>query len=1098
MMSKLKAFIGKCSWFNRINQTITVHQQTNHFINVGQWIDSYKISVRDYIVGSKLLEKQNLLKDTSALAIKLVALSGVGKTRLLYETFKDKTCITDKSYICVKSDSKELEESVLNFFMDEGNKADLLILDDCPNDYFVKIIEYRNQYNPHCKLIGINNDYFNQANLVYCNLVKLEVDDIRKEVYEYIDNKIPVMNGDTFYREQVKRISDGYPFLAIRLVEAFKDYKRVSALDVEALMPKLLKIDPINERAELTVMQSLALFQPLGFAGSRSDEFDLVVTNILITPLLGFSNDEKRLLFNKVIRKFSDTFIDKGTEFLNVRPLPLAIWLVKKWLESNDIVKVADLLKQQPLPIATTLINSMSRRLEEMRGNALAESMIEELSKDSSADFCKEEVVCSDLGSRLFLALVVVNPVAICKIVSRVINKLSHQELKEKLKDSARRNIVMILEKLCYVKEAAHDAIIMMAKLSVAENEKWANNATGQFGQLFHVFLPGTVLPLEERTSIIKQLINLGNDYRDLALMAINHSFNNNHFSKSGGPDRFGTEKISDYVPSNAAIFAYWSDVSNMLIDWCEKEPDVIEGASEIIQSHINSYIANRNLNCVRTLIEKLISIRGNSWNGFYEELLRVRTIHNHLSDTERKTLNGWINLLKPKEFSFRLKEARTEMYHSYNLSHQEREEKILNVYTPVVNSFINDSIYASVPEIQNLMADVEFADFRFVYLLRENMEHEMNLKLFDTIQRIFFSEPDGKNNYFINSLCSVYRGTEYLYSFAEWLLQHEKPIMYSEVLGISEDTNSNNLSKMEEKVNAGILSKENLLVYLKHVNIWSEEQFVDLVEKFERKYPEYLNSVYHFIIDHKFLLGKDESKRLVDAAYRMALGYEFSSEHNSDNYEFTRFLSGLLKVHRNPEAAKAINVKYISALNNGYYHGNLDDIFDVLLRFYPDETWNYFAEKLISEGYEWFYMQVHNDVGSGSGFGRGPLFDDDDRVINFCEAHLDRAPQIFAGMIPLYSDTKKDSFSKLFMHMVDNYGDDAIVLSGLHSNMHSFSWAGSPIPLFEDNIECLNTLLSHNRSSVRKWAQQCIDEYRVEIKREISQEEYRRMHYNR
>ncbi|WP_455661035.1 hypothetical protein, partial [Pradoshia sp.] len=91
------------------------------------------------------------------------------------------------------------------------------------------------------------------------------------------------------------------------------------------------------------------------------------------------------------------------------------------------------MLKRQPLPIATALINSMSRRLEEMRGSALAEAMVEELAKDSSSDFCKEEVVCSDLGSRLFLALTIVNPVAICRIVSRVVNKLSCEELRENL-----------------------------------------------------------------------------------------------------------------------------------------------------------------------------------------------------------------------------------------------------------------------------------------------------------------------------------------------------------------------------------------------------------------------------------------------------------------------------------------------------------------------------------------------------------------------------------------------------------------------------------------------------------------------------------------
>ncbi|WP_455661036.1 hypothetical protein [Pradoshia sp.] len=288
MVNKLRAFIGKCSWFNWIQQSVTINQQPSPFMPISQWIDSYKVGAGDYIVSSKILEKQELLKNVGVLTIKMVALSGIGKTRLLYETFKDKTCITDKSFICVKSDSKDLEQTVISFFIKEGNDADLLILDDCPNDIFLKIIAYRDQYNPHCKLIGINNEYFNQLNQVSCNLLKLEVDDIRKEVYEYIDAEIPVENGDVFYRNQVKKISDGYPFLAIRLVEAFKGSSRVSAFDVEELMPGLLKIDPVNGNHELIVMQTLALFQPLGFSGSRSAEFELVVTDPLITPLFGY------------------------------------------------------------------------------------------------------------------------------------------------------------------------------------------------------------------------------------------------------------------------------------------------------------------------------------------------------------------------------------------------------------------------------------------------------------------------------------------------------------------------------------------------------------------------------------------------------------------------------------------------------------------------------------------------------------------------------------------------------------------------------------------------------------------------------------------
>ena len=54
---------------------------------------------------------------------------------------------------------------------------------------------------------------------------------------------------------------------------------------------------------------------------------------------------------------------------------------------------------------------------------------------------------------------------------------------------------------------------------------------------------------------------------------------------------------------------------------------------------------------------------------------------------------------------------------------------------------------------------------------------------------------------------------------------------------------------------------------------------------------------------------------------------------NNRDNYEYTRFLAELLKSHRNPQAAKELNIKYISVLNTSHFHGNLDGIYKKILK---------------------------------------------------------------------------------------------------------------------------------------------------------------------
>ena len=275
-MSFFNAKIGHGSWLNTIIQVFIGNQRDARIEHVSDWVDAFKEGSNEYIQSPQLSIKQDQLKDNSALPIKLVALSGLGKTRLVYETFKDKKSISANSFICKKTDDNDIVQKLLTFFSNEGKKADLLILDDCPNDQFKKIMDYRNQYNSSCRLIALNNEYFSQTSLVGCNQITIKVDDVRDDVNKYIDREIPVRNNDTFYREQVKRLADGYPFLAVHLVEAYKECSAVSALDVELLMPGLLKLDVKNDKDELIAMRTLALFQPLGYSEGRAVEFDTV------------------------------------------------------------------------------------------------------------------------------------------------------------------------------------------------------------------------------------------------------------------------------------------------------------------------------------------------------------------------------------------------------------------------------------------------------------------------------------------------------------------------------------------------------------------------------------------------------------------------------------------------------------------------------------------------------------------------------------------------------------------------------------------------------------------------------------------------------
>lgn len=1072
-----------------VNVNVSVH---NYFLKLEDWLNRYNTN-SPFITAPVLEDVINHLRDDGQRAIKMVALSGLGKTRIVYEAFKDH--LPDNAYICVKSD--DILKDFVALLLDEARKTKLIILDDCPKNDIQELVNKRDEMCPDCRLIFINNDFFNQTNSSDYRKISIDVNDITAAVNQYIEDNVPAKNNDTFLREQIKKLSGGYPFLAVRFVRAYQEGRALLATDAEDLMSRLLGT---NNNDELTAMRTMALFQPLGYSDRRSREFDAVALSNIVTPLPNLNGDGKRQLFKRLIQRYDGTFIDKGVDWLAVRPLPLAVWLVGQWLKETDLKEAVDYLNSIPGNTGNMLIRCISKRLDEMVGNPLAEEVLAKLTISGDKDFINEEVVCSDMGSRLFLSMATVNPVAIGSVVIKVLSNMTVDNLRSKLKDDARRNNVMMLEKLCYVPEVARDAVLTLAKLAVAENEKWANNSRGQLNQLFHIMLSGTVLSLKERTDIIRQLKASGVDYNEVTLDVLNHSFNNTSFNRDGGPEYFGATKVEEFNPSTADIVDYWNASSDILISWIKEDRSIVERASKIALEHLNPYVGTHNLTFLVSLIDQIIKARDNHWNELYEEILRIQKIHSKLSLKDQDTLNGWAQKIRPQSFVFRLKEGRRELYDTYKLSDEERLKKVDAIYAPLAKQFIENGVYSSSDELAAIIFEYDFYEQVFAKYVSELLDAKMRQTLFSTIINLLKPE-EGINSRFVFAICFYCRDTDECKYFLSQLLAEGHAKGYVCIMAQTEGEGLDNLHMIEKSIEDRALDNSSLLWYLNSFSPNSEKQFLDFIEYYDEKYPELRNATTQFVMTRRFLVSKTDSEELKKAVYKLAEEYELTPEDQNGNYEYTRFTAELLKDVPNPKAAIVLAKKYIEALNSGFYHGSLDGMLEVLLRNYPDETWDMVAEEFISNNSPYFHLQASHEIGSGSGFGRGPLFDDDDKVIDLCKKYPDRAPQVLAGAIPVfnYSDNgQKLGFSRLFHFLLDEYGDNTSVLHDLHANMHTFSWVGSPIPLFELCREFLTGLLNHKRQAVRDWAKKCIEEYDREILKEKSQDEFERMHYDK
>lgn len=310
-----------------------------------------------------------------------------------------------------------------------------------------------------------------------------------------------------------------------------------------------------------------------------------------ITPFDNYSNQRIDDIFENLIKTYSQKeLIEKNSCWLLVRPLPLAVWLVGQWFhkcgQSRLVQVLNDLDAIQNTAQANRMKRALCKRIQNMQENEKAIYLFGKLMAEG-APFHHEEVVCSDFGSRLFLAISTVNPVAVTNCLYDVIMSQSIDWTKDVIKGDIRRNYIWSLERLSMPEITFRKATLLLAKFALAENESWANNATGLLLQLFHVALAGTEATLQQRLAVIEELSSYGDEYIPIVLKVVDSAFCYSHFHRNSGYEHIGGKVFKDFEPTGVDIYEYWKGCLKVINQLLQSKPDVVNKVADIIVTHL-------------------------------------------------------------------------------------------------------------------------------------------------------------------------------------------------------------------------------------------------------------------------------------------------------------------------------------------------------------------------------------------------------------------------------------------------------------------------------------------------------------------------------
>jgi len=1043
-------------------------------------------------------------------SMRLLGLSGLGKTRILLEIFRaqanDKESILLNSRILYLNYNlyQSIDLQAIFYNLKENDENKIVLLDNCSESEHRQLLHFINNDNNRIILITIdsNPEEFEQNRINGVNYINIKKEDLSSVVSKILTEDFSSLRKETI--ERIKDFSQGIPLMAVLIGESIKKGEKfVGKLADKELLNKLLGKKGKETRCR-TVLKSCAIFKYFGFEDDLSSQIEFIATNKNISSLNG---DNQVIIneFNEICKLYlkREIFEKKG-RLIGMRPFPLAMSLTQEWLEACTpkrilgVIKDITNLNEQD---RNQLSESLAEQMKYLGYSKKANSIIEKIVGPNSP-FDNAEVLNTELGSRLFRAFVEVNPIAISQNLVRVFSSKSVDELL-RIKEG-RRNIVWVLEKTCFDKRTFCESVKVLYAFAVSENESWSNNATGQFLHLFNIFLSGTEASLKERWEIIEWgLSQKVSGYSNLALNAMTIGLNYGPFTRSMGAEKQGTKILNDNKPEGVEIVEYWTNILKKLTMIVKSKSEYTNIASDIIANCIRSICHAKLTHLIIPFIEEMAKYKENDWDEALKGLKLAKKYEQKLlSEEELTRINQLIKSLTKTDFANRYRTIASSYFLEYDESYT--SDNVINKMIKLADEFIESNL--SWEENFSLFyKDQQVFSFHFGKRLYENLKEskekveefiKYSLKTILSIKKEervlvvlggFISESDAlvKKKFYNN----IFSNNELKYLLFYFISIDSEGKKYFDLLFILVNKGKYNVKCFKELSYGSVLKT----LDLKALNKLGEQLF-----KYGEDGYATVFDLYAQLCVLNDELNKDLLPILKNCIIKLGVGKKIRKKR--DEYLWVKTICLVLENENESEFAIFINNSVIDSitLQNSYHLDNdIRSIYRILMKRHFQSIWDVLSETLLSkdDDYVKFYG-LKNILGStigGFAKGIGILFEGDiDLILKWCQNNKPLAPARLAELVPIFAGNNDDysAWHPISLKLIDNYGDNKDVLRSLSVNMGNYSWIGSIVPLLEGEKKLFISLKDHKLNTVSDWANKYLSFIDKKIEREKQEDE--------
>lgn len=466
--------IGGIMSFDRWSQA-TIHQIPFH------WTDDRQVIAT---------EMQNWAQRTGMpIHQRIQGPAGVGKTRLALESLRPKQ-LADLTYYAPQPN--DVDTRLFSWVEDEPGISFVLVVDECDREKERSLVSQAERCDGRVRLVTVHGAPSWAESAAAPDGVHLVRPLGREDMQMLLRTAFKTLHQEA--TRWVARWAGGYVTLARALAEAIQMQPELAGA---ARLARDFKVREILETLlpdenEQKAMKVVALLTRVGWEGEVAAEGQAVAEFISIAW-----SDAQDI----VHRKQEQGLVQKQGRYRYVTPHILAIWLASEvWnARGDDTLRLLEKLPSPPTRRA--LLERLADFGDDERAKSVARTIL-----GPHGPFPDLASIDDPARAEILGMLAIAEPLAGLKALERLLSHLPPDELR--CWNGGRREVVWTLQKLAWHRDTFFGAGRLLLALAEAENESFANNATGVWTQLFQTSLGGTEVPALERHRLIKEALD--------------------------------------------------------------------------------------------------------------------------------------------------------------------------------------------------------------------------------------------------------------------------------------------------------------------------------------------------------------------------------------------------------------------------------------------------------------------------------------------------------------------------------------------------------------------------------------------------------------